>query len=79
MGYQRYQKDPAMSDESRVLVLTVECERLRQENDRLRSENAALRPLVSDLSHKLALASNRCKVCEYHPTEVPITHRHEHG
>jgi predicted RNase H-like nuclease (RuvC/YqgF family) len=35
------------------LVLTVEVERLRQENDKLRSENAALRPLVSELKHKL--------------------------
>jgi predicted RNase H-like nuclease (RuvC/YqgF family) len=42
-----------MSDESRILVLSVEVERLTQENDRLRAENAALRPLVSELQHKL--------------------------
>jgi cell division protein FtsB len=42
-----------MSDEPRELVLTVECERLRQENDRLRAENDALRPMVSDLNSKL--------------------------
>jgi regulator of replication initiation timing len=42
-----------MSDESRILVLSVEVERLRQDNDRLRLENAALRPRVSELEHKI--------------------------
>jgi regulator of replication initiation timing len=42
-----------MTDESRILVLSVEVERLRQENDRLRLENAALRPRVSELEHKI--------------------------
>jgi len=42
-----------VTEESRILVLSVEVERLRQENDRLRSENAALRPRVSELEHKL--------------------------
>jgi hypothetical protein len=30
--------------------------RLQQENDKLRAENAALRPLVSDLQHRLRLS-----------------------
>ena len=44
-----------MTDEAHILVLSVEVERLTQENDRLRKENDALRPLVSELSHKLRL------------------------
>ena len=45
-----------MSTEAQVLVLTVEAERLRQENDRLRAENSTLRPLVSELQRKVRLA-----------------------
>ena len=56
-----------MTEESQILVLTVECERLRQENDRLRAENAALRPMVSDLQHKLR---RKCEHCESHPHEA---------
>ena len=65
-----------MSTEARLLVLSVEVERLRQENDRLRTENAALRPLIATLRHENA---QKCHHCEYHPHDVPITRRHEHG
>ena len=41
--------------DSRELVLSVECERLRDENQRLRAENNQLRPTVSKLQHKLCL------------------------
>ena len=65
------------SDYDEVAVL-----RLRQECDRLRAENAALRPLVSELQHKLR---TRCQHCEFHPdqpniaTETLIRKNREHG
>ena len=40
-----------MSDYDELTVI-----RLQQENDRLRAENAVLRPLVSDLQHRLRMA-----------------------
>ncbi len=48
------------SDYDEVAVL-----RLRQECDRLRAENAALRPLVSELQHKL-------RILERHPDQSDI-------
>lgn len=41
---------------SNTANLLVEIERLTQENDRLRAENGALRPLVSELQHKLRIS-----------------------
>lgn len=38
--------DPAIAD----------YERLKQENERLWRENSALRPMISDLQHRLAVA-----------------------
>ena len=36
-------------------------ERLRQENERLWKENASLRPMVSDLQHRLSVAIHYLK------------------
>jgi regulator of replication initiation timing len=55
-----------MTDEARIMVLTVEVERLTQEIDRLRLENAALRPLVSDLQHRLRLAERHASLPDPH-------------
>jgi uncharacterized protein YlxW (UPF0749 family) len=44
--------------------------RLEQENDRLRAENNALRPMVSELQHKLRLAE-RHHSHEHHPHDLP--------
>jgi regulator of replication initiation timing len=63
-----------MSDESRILVLSVEVERLRQENDRIRMENAALRPRVSDLEHKVRLYQRSRE-----ETEPLIRKNRDHG
>ena len=58
--------------------------RLRQEVDRLRAENASLRPLVSELTHRLSVVSKmakRCASCEFYPTSTgPTTDRlQNHG
>jgi len=66
-----------MSDEARILVLTVEVERLRQENDRLRAENAALRPRVSELEHKVRM-HERAAVAKAE-TEPLIRKNRDHG
>jgi len=47
--------------------------RLQQENDKLRAENAALRPLVSDLQHRLRIAERQ------YPAHVVITPERLHG
>lgn len=41
--------------------MRVDYERLLQENKRLWAENAALRPLVSDLQHRLSVAIQHLK------------------
>lgn len=64
-----------MSDEARILVLTVECERLHQECDRLRAENDALRPLVSDLQHELRVLTKHHEH-EHHPHDLPPADAH---
>lgn len=48
-------------------VSAVDMIRKDQEIERLRAENAALRPLVSDLQHKLRIIHGKCRPCEYHP------------
>lgn len=48
-------------------VSAVDSIRKDQEIERLRAENAALRPLVSDLQHKLRIIQGKCRSCEYHP------------
>jgi regulator of replication initiation timing len=40
---------------SQTADLLVQIERLTQENARLRTENLALRPLVSELQHKVRI------------------------
>lgn len=63
---------------SRVDNLLIEIERLTQENDNLRAENSALRPLVSELQHKLRVAETTP-----HPdvskTETVALERGDHG
>ena len=68
-----------MSDESRILVLSVEVERLRQENDRLRAENAGLRPLVSDLRHRVRLLERHDTDPAKAETEPLIRKSRDHG
>lgn len=53
----------------------VEVLRLRQENDRLRAENAQLRPMVSDLQHRLRLLT-RHHDHEHHPHDLPPSDTH---
>ena len=48
-------------------VTAVDLIRKDQEIDRLRAENAALRPMVSELQHKLRVIEGKCRSCEYHP------------
>jgi hypothetical protein len=48
-------------------VTAVDLIRKDQEIDRLRAENAALRPMVSELQHKLRVIEGKCRLCEYHP------------
>ena len=68
-----------MSEEARILVLTVEAERLRQENDRLRAENAGLRPLVSDLRHRVRLLERHDSDPAKAETETLIRKNRDHG
>jgi cell division protein FtsB len=49
------------------VVSAVDSVRKDQEIERLRAENSALRPLVSDLQHKLRVIEGKCRSCEYHP------------
>ena len=48
-------------------VTAVDLVRKDQEIERLRAENSRLRPMVSDLQHKLRVIEGKCRTCEYHP------------
>lgn len=50
-----------MTDHDEVALI-----RLREENNKLRAENAVLRPMISDLQHRLRLA-------ERQPHHLPST------
>ncbi len=65
-----------MSDYDELTVI-----RLQQENDKLRAENAALRPLVSDLQHRLRLAERRMTTQDIAKaeTEPLIRKNRDHG
>jgi hypothetical protein len=54
-----------MSDHDEIAFI-----RLQQECDRLRAENNALRPMVSELQHKLRMAE-RHHMHEHHPHDLP--------
>ncbi len=53
--------------------------RLTQENDKLRAENAALRPLVSDLQHRLRLAERHPHDANPTETTALIRKNRDHG
>ena len=63
-----------MSDYDELTII-----RLQQENDRLRAENAALRPLVSDLQHKLRLAERHPHPVTSTETTALIRKNRDHG
>lgn len=55
--------------------LLLKIERLTQENDRLRAENSALRPLVSELQHKLRIAETTPRPDASKVETAPITRK----
>ena len=63
--------------DSRELVLSVECERLRADVQRVNRENAVLRPMVAELLHKLKLAEKRAPVAP--KTDPLIRKNREHA
>ena len=48
-------------------IAAVDALRKDQEIERLRAENSVLRPMVSDLQHKLRVIEGKCRSCEYRP------------
>lgn len=53
--------------------------RLREENDKLRAENAVLRPMVSDLQHRLRLAERHPHPVTSTETTALIRKNRDHG
>lgn len=53
--------------------------RLREENDKLRAENAVLRPMVSDLQHRLRLAERHPHDANPTETTALIRKNRDHG
>jgi hypothetical protein len=60
---------------SRTADLLVEIERLTQENDRLRTENLALRPLVSELQHKVRILERLPVASHAQPATEPLVRK----
>jgi hypothetical protein len=59
--------------------LVEENHRLREENRRLWSENSTLRPLVSDLEHRLAVAMRHLKQQAKEETDAILNPNRTHG
>lgn len=53
-----------MSDDTRIMVLTAECEGLRAEMGRLRAEDSVMRPRISELEHRNTILAARLHAYE---------------